>query len=196
MKNTTHLPNYKKIGSKLWSWQCARFYDKYGVHDVINYVNELKLKRTQLDIWETICDKFHWNQPSSFGVLAQTVTQKTVFFLNWTSTIHSVNEIIEWATYHAVGLEWLPARGHALLLDGGQHVADVLRQLDARPPLPPRPPGGTLFCCAVGGPSAAVPAKVLRDVKARVVGHAGGVQVVCVFILLPWLCLLYTPPMC
>ena len=75
MRNTTHIPNYKKIGLKLWSWQCPRFYDKYGGHDVINYVNELKLKRTQLDIWETICGKFHWNRPSSFGVLARRDTQ-------------------------------------------------------------------------------------------------------------------------
>ena len=72
MKNTTHIPNYKKIGWKLWSWQCHRFYDKYGGHDVINYVNKLKLKRTQLDIWEIICGKFHWNRLSSFGVIART----------------------------------------------------------------------------------------------------------------------------
>ena len=72
MKNTTHIPNYKKIGLKLWSWQCHRFFDKYGGHDVINYVNELKLKRTQLDILETICRKFHPNWPGSFDVLART----------------------------------------------------------------------------------------------------------------------------
>ena len=59
MKNTTRIPNYKKIRLKLCSLQCARFYDKYGGHDVINYVNELKLKRAQLDILETICGKFH-----------------------------------------------------------------------------------------------------------------------------------------
>ena len=50
MSNTTHIPNYKKIGSKLWPWQCSRFFVKSGSRDVINYVNELKLKRTQLDI--------------------------------------------------------------------------------------------------------------------------------------------------
>ena len=59
MRNTNHILNYKKIGLKLWSSQCSHFYDKYGGHDVINYVNELKLKRTQLDIWETICGKFN-----------------------------------------------------------------------------------------------------------------------------------------
>ena len=74
MSNTTHIPNFKKIGSKLRPWQCSRVSGKYGSCDVINYVNELKLKRTQLDIWETICGKFHWNQPSSFGVLARTDT--------------------------------------------------------------------------------------------------------------------------
>ena len=75
MKNITHIPSYKKIGSKLWSWQCSRFSDKYGGHDVINYVNELKLRRTQLDIWEIICDKFNWNRLGSFGVLARTDRQ-------------------------------------------------------------------------------------------------------------------------
>ena len=50
MKNTTHIPNYKKIGLKLWPWQCYRFSDKYGGRDVINYVNELKHKRAPLDI--------------------------------------------------------------------------------------------------------------------------------------------------
>ena len=74
MSNTTHISNYKKIESKLWSWQCPRFYDKNGGHDVSNYVNELKLKRTPLDIWETICGKFHWNRLGSFGVLARTDT--------------------------------------------------------------------------------------------------------------------------
>jgi len=46
MRNTTYIPNYKKIGSKLWPWQCSGSYNKYGVCDVINYVTELKLKRT------------------------------------------------------------------------------------------------------------------------------------------------------
>ena len=35
------------------------FFDKYSGHDVINYVNELKLTRTQQAILETICGKFH-----------------------------------------------------------------------------------------------------------------------------------------
>ena len=75
VSNTTLIPNYKKIWLKLWPWQCPRFFDKYGGRDVINYVNELKLKRTQLDIKETLRGKFHWCWLSSFGVLAQTDTQ-------------------------------------------------------------------------------------------------------------------------
>ena len=59
MSNTTHIPNYKEIGSKLRPWQCSHFFDKYGGRDVINYVNELKLKRTQLDIYGTLHGKFH-----------------------------------------------------------------------------------------------------------------------------------------
>ena len=46
MRNTTHIPNYKKIGSKLWPWQCSHFFVKDGGRDVIGYVNELKLERT------------------------------------------------------------------------------------------------------------------------------------------------------
>ena len=67
--NTTQISNFKSVGSKLW--QCSRFLVKGGGRDVIDYVNELKLKRTQLDIKGTICRKFHWNRPSSFGVLAR-----------------------------------------------------------------------------------------------------------------------------
>lgn len=94
-------------------------------------------------------------------------------------------------TYHTVGLQGLAARGHGLLLDGRQHVADVLRQLDAQRALgPPTSGGTTVLARAVGGAPSAVTTKVLRDVKGRVVGHAGGVQVVCVFILLSRLGLL------
>ena len=75
MSNTTHIPNFKKIGSKLRPWQCPRISGKYGGCDVINYVNELKLKRTQLDIQGTFCGKFHWNRLGSFGVLAPTDRQ-------------------------------------------------------------------------------------------------------------------------
>ena len=63
-----------KIGQKQWPWQRYAFFDKNGGRDVINYVNEPKIKRTQLDIWEIIFGKFHWNWPSSFGVLAPTDT--------------------------------------------------------------------------------------------------------------------------
>ena len=41
----------------------------------MNCVNELKRKRTQLDIWETIFYKFYQNRPGSFGVLARTDRQ-------------------------------------------------------------------------------------------------------------------------
>ena len=99
MRNTTYIPNYKKIGSKLWPWQCSRFFDKYGGRDVNTHVNELKLEHTQLDIWETLCGKFHWNRLSSFGVLAptdrHTGRQTTRYFPTQTITIHSVNEMTE-----------------------------------------------------------------------------------------------------
>ena len=103
MKNTTHIPNYKNIGLKLWSWQCARFHEKYGGHDVINYVNELKHKRAPLDIQRTIFGKFYWNWPSSFAIPARTHTQThtqtnrqtTRYFRTWTIQIHSVNEKTE-----------------------------------------------------------------------------------------------------
>ena len=40
MSAGTHMPNFMKIGSKLWPWQCACIYNKYGGRDVINYANE------------------------------------------------------------------------------------------------------------------------------------------------------------
>ena len=36
MSNTTYIPNFKKIGLKLWLWQCAWVFDKNGGRDVIN----------------------------------------------------------------------------------------------------------------------------------------------------------------
>ena len=38
------ISNFKKIGWKLWPWQCYRFFVQYGGRDVINYDNELKYK--------------------------------------------------------------------------------------------------------------------------------------------------------
>ena len=48
MSNATQISNFKKIESKLRPLQCPRFF-KDGGRDVIIYVNELKLKRAQLD---------------------------------------------------------------------------------------------------------------------------------------------------
>ena len=70
----TYIMNFKKIGSKLWPWQCHRARIQNGCRDVINYANEPKLKRTPLDHWGTIFWKFSWNQPSSFALLARTDT--------------------------------------------------------------------------------------------------------------------------
>ena len=74
MRNTTHIPSFKKIGPKLWPWQCYRFFLQYGGRKVIKHFDELKLKRTQVDILGTICGKFHWNRLGSLGVLARTDT--------------------------------------------------------------------------------------------------------------------------
>jgi len=74
MSAGTHMPNFMKIGSKLWPWQCTCIYNKYGGRDVIYYVNEPKHKRAQLDLLGTIPAKFEKNRPGSFGVLARTDT--------------------------------------------------------------------------------------------------------------------------
>ena len=75
MNLATCIMNFKKIGSKLWPWQCYRARIQNGCRDVINYANEPKLKRTPLDLWGTILWKFGWNRPSSFAILARTDTQ-------------------------------------------------------------------------------------------------------------------------
>ena len=49
IRTGTYIPNFKKIGSKLWPWQCHRFSDQDGGQNVINYANEPKHKRAQLD---------------------------------------------------------------------------------------------------------------------------------------------------
>ena len=72
MSPGTQMSNFKNIGSKLWPWQCTLFTDQYGGHDVINYVNEPKHERAQLDLYGTISAKFYWNQSSSLSVLART----------------------------------------------------------------------------------------------------------------------------
>ena len=72
MNLATYIMNFKKIGSKLWPWQCPRGRIQNGCRDVINYANEPKLKRTPLDLWGTILWKFGWNRPSSFAILART----------------------------------------------------------------------------------------------------------------------------
>ena len=48
---------------------------KMAAVDVINYVNEPKLKRTQLDPWGTISVKFRWNRHGSYGARLYTDTQ-------------------------------------------------------------------------------------------------------------------------
>ena len=67
MRFATQIINFKKIGSKLWPWECARGRIQNGCRDVINYANELKLKRTQLDQWGTNLGKFGWNQTGCFA---------------------------------------------------------------------------------------------------------------------------------
>ena len=75
MHFTTHIINFKKIGSKLWPWQCPRARIQNGRRDVIKYANELKMKRAQLDHCGTNLGKFGWNRPSSFAILTRTDRQ-------------------------------------------------------------------------------------------------------------------------
>ena len=67
MRFATQIINFKKIGSKLWPWQCPRARIQNGRRDVIKYANELKMKRAQLDHCGTNVGKFGWNRPSSFA---------------------------------------------------------------------------------------------------------------------------------
>ena len=76
MNLATYIMNFKKIGSKLWPWQCPRGRIQNGCRDVINYANESKLKRTPLDLWRTILWKLSWNRLSSFAILARTHTHR------------------------------------------------------------------------------------------------------------------------
>ena len=49
MRLSTQIINFKKIGSKLWPWECAPGEWIFGRCDVIKYANELNHKRAQLD---------------------------------------------------------------------------------------------------------------------------------------------------
>ena len=74
MHFATQIINFKKIGSKLWPWQCPRARIQNGRRDVIKYANELKMKRAQLDHCGTNLGKFGWNRPSSFAKRLSTDT--------------------------------------------------------------------------------------------------------------------------
>ena len=122
------MPNFKKIGSKLWPWQCPRFSDQYGGRDVINYVNELKHKRAQLDLYGTIFAKFHQNRPSSFGVLARTDRQTDRHTDRQTTPVspdpNDYNTFSQWKWLNVKILTVLLVL--VLVLDGGDGRESVL----------------------------------------------------------------------
>ena len=63
------------------------FFIKDGGRDVISYVNELKLKRTQLYLRETVCGKLNRNRTHR-----HTDKQTTWYFPTRTITLHSMTE--------------------------------------------------------------------------------------------------------